>query len=47
MYQKLLQEGVIVRPIAEYELPTFLRVSVGLDYENERFLNALKKVCDR
>ena len=47
VYQKLLQEGVIVRPIAEYELPTFLRVSVGLDYENERFLNALKKVCDR
>lgn len=40
----LLREGVIVRPIGGYGLPTFLRVSIGLPEENARFLVALKKV---
>lgn len=40
----LLREGVIVRPISGYGLPTFLRVSIGLPEENARFLAALKKV---
>ena len=38
----LLQRGVIVRPVANYELPEFLRVSVGLAAQNTRFLEALK-----
>ena len=45
--QALLQEGVIVRPVAGYGLPTFLRVSVGLPAENQRFLDALAKVLGR
>lgn len=40
----LLREGVIVRPIAGYGMPTFLRVSVGTQQENARFLEALTKV---
>lgn len=44
VYQALLREGVIVRPIAEYGLPDHLRVSVGLPQENERFLAALGRV---
>ncbi|GAB3394626.1 pyridoxal phosphate-dependent aminotransferase [Azotobacter armeniacus] len=40
----LLCEGVIVRPVAGYGMPTFLRVSIGLPEENARFLAALKKV---
>ncbi|ORU92597.1 MAG: histidinol-phosphate transaminase [Cycloclasticus sp. symbiont of Poecilosclerida sp. N] len=44
VYLKLLQHGVIVRPIATYNLPTFLRVSVGLPAENKMFLVALEKV---
>lgn len=40
----LLQRGVIVRPVANYGLPEFLRVSVGLAGQNARFLEALKAV---
>ncbi|MHB8914260.1 MAG: histidinol-phosphate transaminase [Thiobacillus sp.] len=39
---ELLQRGVIVRPVANYGLPEFLRVSVGLAVQNTRFLEALK-----
>ena len=42
LYSKLLRRGVIVRPIASYEMPTFLRVSIGLEVENARFLRALE-----
>ena len=40
--QALLQCGVIVRPVANYGLPEFLRVSIGLEAQNTRFLEALK-----
>ena len=38
----LLKAGVIVRPIAGYGLPDWLRVTVGLESENARFLASLK-----
>ncbi len=41
--QKLLQNGVIVRPIANYEMPGYLRVSIGLFNENARFLEVLEQ----
>lgn len=44
IYEALLREGVIVRPIGVYEMPTWLRVSIGLPEENQRFLDALAKV---
>ena len=44
IYDELLRKGVIVRPVANYKMPTFLRVSVGLHRENEKFLIALRKV---
>jgi histidinol-phosphate aminotransferase len=44
--QKLLQNGVIVRPIANYEMPDYLRVSVGLFSENARFLEVLEKIVN-
>lgn len=47
VFQALLQEGVIVRPLDGYGLPTHLRVSVGLPEQNERFLEALQKVLSR
>ncbi|OHC67236.1 MAG: histidinol-phosphate transaminase [Rhodocyclales bacterium GWA2_65_20] len=40
--QKLLQQGVIVRPIGGYGLPNHLRVTIGLERENLRFLAALE-----
>ncbi len=45
--EALLDRGVIVRPIAGYGLPTWLRVSVGLPEENERFLAALAEALGR
>ena len=39
---ELLKRGVIVRPVANYGLPEFLRVSVGLAGQNARFLDVLK-----
>ena len=44
IYEKLLHEGVIVRPISGYDLPNHLRVSVGTAEQNELLLKALKKV---
>ena len=41
VYQELLKRGVIVRPVANYQLPEWLRVSIGLPEENQRFLDAL------
>jgi histidinol-phosphate aminotransferase len=41
VYQELLQRGVIVRPVANYGLPQWLRVTVGLPAENARFLSEL------
>ncbi|MHB1427284.1 MAG: histidinol-phosphate transaminase [Rhodocyclaceae bacterium] len=41
--QKLLRQGVIVRPIGGYGLPNHLRVTIGLETENARFLEALEK----
>ncbi|MDP2398955.1 MAG: histidinol-phosphate transaminase [Burkholderiales bacterium] len=43
VFQKLLRQGVIVRPIAGYGMPEHLRVSVGLGSENARFLEVLKQ----
>jgi histidinol-phosphate aminotransferase len=41
--QKLLKQGVIVRPIGGYGLPEWLRVTIGTEPENGRFLEALEK----
>ena len=46
VYQRLLQQGVIVRPVANYGLPEYLRVTIGLPEENRRFLAALKVALD-
>ena len=42
--KKLLQNGVIVRAIANYEMPDYLRVSIGLFSENTRFLEVLEQI---
>ena len=43
VYEALLRDGVIVRPVANYGLAEWLRVSVGLPEENQAFLTALAK----
>jgi len=44
VFQRLLRQGVIVRPIASYGMPEHLRVTVGTEAENKRFLAALEAV---
>jgi histidinol-phosphate aminotransferase len=41
--QRLLKQGVIVRPIAAYGMPEYLRVTIGREHENARFLTALEQ----
>lgn len=41
VYEKLLRLGVIVRPIGGYGLPNHLRVSIGTEAENQKFIQAL------
>lgn len=43
VFEGLLEQGVIVRPVAGYGMPSHLRVTVGLAEENQRFLDALKR----
>jgi histidinol-phosphate aminotransferase len=43
-YQRLLAQGVIARPVANYDLPNHLRVTVGTAEQNQRFLEVLEQV---
>ena len=42
--QVLLKKGIIVRPVGNYGLPQWLRISIGLPAENAAFIAALKAV---
>jgi histidinol-phosphate aminotransferase len=47
LFERLLREGVIVRPLAGFGAPNAIRVSVGTPEENEHFANALGRVLAR
>jgi len=47
LFEKLLREAVVVRPVAGYGFPTCQRVTVGLRAENEKCLAAFKKVLGK
>lgn len=44
--QPLLQRGVIVRPVDNYGLQSYLRISVGTELQNRRALRALAEVLE-
>jgi histidinol-phosphate aminotransferase len=44
VYEALLREGVIVRPVANYGLLEHLRITVSTEDDNQRVLDSLKKV---
>lgn len=46
VFEKMLRLGVIVRSMKSYGFPNYIRITVGLPEENERFINALAKVMD-
>lgn len=43
VFEKLLRKGVIVRPMAEYGLKNFIRVTVGIQPENRKFIKEVAK----
>jgi histidinol-phosphate aminotransferase len=47
VFEALLREGVVVRPMGGYGFPTAQRVTVGTHAENERCLAALRKVLGK
>ena len=47
VYQALLRLGVIVRPVEEYDMPGFLRVTIGSGEENWRFVEMLTQVLSQ
>ena len=42
VFEALQKQGVIVRPMGGYQLPEWIRISIGTPQENERCLAALK-----
>jgi histidinol-phosphate aminotransferase len=46
VFQLLLREGIIVRPITVYGLPDHLRISIGTQAENQRFKDALIRILN-
>jgi histidinol-phosphate aminotransferase len=44
VYEQLLQQGVIVRPLVAFGLPDHVRISVGLPEENERLVKTLRRL---
>lgn len=44
IYERMLEKGVIIRPMAAFRAPDCFRVTVGTRAENERFLQALGEV---
>ena len=44
IYDALLYKGVIVRPVANYSMPEYIRVTIGTEAQNRRFMSALTEV---
>jgi len=47
LFDALLREAVVVRPVAGYGFPSAQRITVGTHAENEKALAALRKVLGR
>lgn len=45
IYQKMLELGVITRPVANYGLPNCLRITIGSEAEMERMVEVMDQVC--
>ena len=44
IYEGLMRQGVITRPMVGYGLPTCLRISIGLPEENKRLIEAVDRL---
>ncbi len=44
LYERMLHLGVIIRPMAAYGYPSYIRITVGTEAENQRLVRALLQV---
>jgi histidinol-phosphate aminotransferase len=44
VFERLLREGVIVRPLGGFGMPEHVRITIGLPEENERLVKALRRI---
>lgn len=44
VYDALLKRGIIVRPVANYNMPQHLRITIGSRVQNERVIGALGEI---
>jgi len=44
VYEKMLHQGVILRPVDNYGLTNYLRITIGTEKQNQRVLNAMQQV---
>lgn len=44
VYDSLLKKGVIVRPVGNYNMPEFLRITIGTVAQNLRFIKTLTEI---
>ena len=47
VFKKMLEKGIIVRPLRGYKFPASIRVTIGLTHENRKFIKALLEVLKR
>ncbi len=47
VYELMLRKGVIIRAMAAYGFPTYIRITIGTPEENQRFLSALSRVLEK
>lgn len=44
IFEKMLQRGIIVRPVDNYAMPDFVRITIGSKEENQRCIDVLTEV---
>ncbi len=47
LFQKMLRMGIIVRPLHAYHMPHHFRITIGLDEQNKRLIEALKTLLGK
>ena len=47
IFNRLLKSGIILRPLDNYELPNYLRLTIGTMKECKLFISALKEILSK
>jgi histidinol-phosphate aminotransferase len=47
LFTELQKRGIIVRPLANYGIPEFIRVTIGNKEQNKRFIQTLKQLLPK